>query len=319
MLITELNIKFQAGKGGNGKVSFYKYRKGPDGGNGGNGGSIFVTATSDIYALAQLCQSAKIEAENGQDGMKEKREGKAGADLEVKLPLGTIITDKNSLEVFEVIKKDSRFLLCQGGLGGKGNWEQRSAENVTPLYAQNGFAGQQRDLYINLKLIANCGLIGFPNAGKSSLLKEITSAKPKIGSYPFTTLEPNLGELEGKIIADIPGLIEGASTGKGLGIKFLKHIERVSLIFHCLSCELKNPEKSYQEIRQELKSYNPKLLKIPEIILITKTDLKPEKEVKAIIKVLKKLRKPILPISIHNWESLEKLKTLILRSSAVGV
>jgi len=316
MLITEINIKFKAGNGGNGKVSFYKARRGPDGGNGGKGGSIFITATSDIYALSNLSKSAKIEAENGQHGMLNKKDGKFAEDLEVKLPIGTIITDKNSLEVFEVIGKDDRFLLCQAGLGGKGNWEYRSSLNTTPLYAQKGFKGQERDLYINLKLIADCGLIGFPNAGKSSLLKEITRAKPKIGHYPFTTLEPNLGELEGKIIADIPGLIEGASKGKGLGIKFLKHIERVSLLFHCLSCELEEPEKSYQQIRNELKSYNPKLLKIPEIILLTKTDLKSEKEVKLSLKVLKKLKKQILPISIHDLDSLEKLKTLILKSSA---
>lgn len=316
MLITEINIKFKAGNGGNGKVSFYKSRRGPDGGNGGKGGSIFITATSNIYALFDLSKSARIEAENGQSGMSNKKDGKFAEDLEVKVPVGTIITDKNSKEVFEVTDKDDRFLLCQGGWGGKGNWEYRSSKNVTPMYAQKGFEGQERDLYINLKLIADYGLIGFPNAGKSSLLKEITNANPKIGDYPFTTLEPNLGELRGKIIADIPGLIEGASKGKGLGIKFLKHIEKVSLLFHCLSCELKEPEKSYQQIRNELKSYNPKLLKIPEIILFTKTDLKSKKEVKQKIKALKKLKKQILPVSIHNWDSLEKLKTFILKSSA---
>jgi len=311
MLITEINIKFKAGNGGNGIVSFYKERKGPDGGNGGKGGSIFIASTSDIYALSNLRKGAKIKAENGQHGMSKRKAGKFGEDLEVKVPIGTIITDKNSKEVFEVTDKDYRFLLCQGGRGGKGNWEYRSSRNTTPMQSQKGFKGQERDLYINLKLIADYGLIGLPNAGKSSLLKEITSAKPKIGDYPFTTLEPNLGELEGKIIADIPGLIEGASKGKGLGIKFLKHIEKVSLLFHCLSCELKEPEKSYQQIRNELKHYNPKLLKIPEIILLTKTDLKSEKEVKLILKVLKKLKKQILPISIYDWDSLEKLKTLI--------
>ena len=180
------------------------------------------------------------------------------------------------------------------------------------MNAQKGFKGQERDLYINLKLIADYGLIGFPNAGKSSLLKELTNANPKIGDYPFTTLEPNLGELGGKIIADIPGLIEGASKGKGLGIKFLKHIEKISLLFHCLSCELKEPEKNYQQIRNELKSYNAKLLKIPEIILLTKTDLKSEKEVKLILKVLKKLKKQILPVSIHDRNSLKKLRSFIL-------
>jgi len=312
MLITEINIKFKAGDGGDGKVSFYKHRKGPDGGNGGKGGSIFITVTSDIYALSNLSKSAKIEAENGQHGMSNKKDGKFAEDLEIKLPIGAIITDKNSKEVFEVVGKDDRFLLCQGGWGGKGNWELRSSRNVTPKFAQKGSEGQERDLYINLKLIADYGLIGFPNAGKSSLLKAITSANPKIGNYPFTTLEPNLGELDGKIIADIPGLIEGASEGKGLGIKFLKHVEKVSLLFHCLSCELEKPEKSYQQIRNELKSYNPKLLKIPEIILLTKTDLKSEREVELSLEILKKLKKQILPVSIHNRDSLEKLKTLTL-------
>ncbi len=317
MLITERNIKLKAGNGGNGIVSFYKRRKGPDGGNGGKGGSIFIVSTSDIYALSDLSRRAKIKAGDGQHGMTNRKVGKSAEDLEIKVPIGTIITDKDSKEVFEVIDKDNRFLLCRGGRGGKGNWEYRSSKNVTPMYAQKGFKGQERSLYINLKLIADYGLIGLPNAGKSSLLKEITNANPKIGDYPFTTLEPNLGELGGKIIADIPGLIEGASKGKGLGIKFLKHIEKVSLLFHCISCELKEPEKSYQQVRNELKNYNPKLLKIPEIILLTKTDLKSEKEVKLSLKILKKLKRQILPVSIHNWDSLEKLRILVLKSFAV--
>ncbi len=311
MLITEINIKFKAGDGGAGKVSFYKSRKGPDGGNGGNGGSIFITATTDIYALSNLSKSVKIEAENGQPGMSNKKDGKFADDFEVKLPVGAIITDKDSKEVFEVTDKDDHFLICQGGLGGRGNWEFRSSLNTTPRYAQGGLRGQQRKLYINLKLIAHYGLMGFPNAGKSSLLKEITSANPRIGRYPFTTLEPNLGELKGKIIADIPGLIEGASKGKGLGAKFLKHIEKVSLLFHCLSCEQDDPKKSYRVIRDELKAYNPKLLKKPEIVLLTKTDLKTEKEIESILKALKGLKKQILPVSIYNLDSLEKLKNII--------
>ena len=311
MLITEVNIIFKAGNGGNGKLSFYKSRRGPDGGNGGKGGSIYVVATSDIYALSDLSKNSKIEAENGQDGMSNKKEGKNAPDLEIKLPLGTIITDKKSQKIFAITSKNDRFLLCRGGSGGLGNWEYRSSSNTTPLYAQRGFKGQQRDLNINLKLIAHYGLIGFPNAGKSSLLKEITAAKPKIGSYPFTTLEPNLGELNGKIIADIPGLIKGASAGKGLGAKFLKHVERVSLLFHCLSCERDDLEESYNIIRNELKIYNPELLKKPEIILLTKIDLKTEKEIKSSLKALKNLKKQILLVSIYNWDSLEKLKKII--------
>ncbi len=312
MLITEINIKLRAGDGGDGKVSFYKERKGPDGGNGGNGGNIFITATSDVYALNNLSKGPLMKAENGQHGMSTKRYGRFGKDLEIKVPIGTIITDKNSKKVFEVNKKDSHFLLCKGGDGGKGNWEFRSSTNITPMQAQRGFAGQERDLYINLKFIADYGFIGLPNAGKSSLLKEITNANPKIGDYPFTTIETNLGELNGKILADIPGLIEGASKGKGLGIKFLKHVEKVSLFFHCISCELKDPIKSYKQIRKELKGYNPKLLEIPETVLLTKTDLKSEKEVTLILKTLKKLKREILPVSVHNWDSLEELKALIL-------
>ena len=310
MLITEINITLKGGNGGNGKLSFYKSRRGPDGGNGGKGGNIYAVATSDIYALGNLSKNSKIEAENGQDGMANKKHGKFAKDIEIKLPIGTSISDKNSSETFKINNKDQRFLLCSGGWGGKGNFEFRSSSNVSPMYAQKGLEGRKRYLYINLKLIAHYGLIGFPNAGKSSLLKEITSAKPKIGDYPFTTLEPNLGKINNKVIADIPGLIEGASTGKGLGAKFLKHIEKVSLLFHCISCEQNDPKKSYKVIRNELKAHNPKLLEKPEIILLTKTDLKTEKEIKSILKTLKSLKKQILPVSIHNWESLEKLKNI---------
>ncbi|MCH7951324.1 Obg family GTPase CgtA [Patescibacteria group bacterium] len=316
MLITEINTIFKAGNGGNGKVSFYKGKKGPDGGNGGKGGSIYISATSDIYALGNLSKNAKVEAENGQYGMRNKKDGRSAEDLEIKLPIGTVVTDIDSKEIFEITSKDDRFLLCRGGLGGLGNWEYRSSSDRTPVYAQNGFKGQQRDVYINLKLIADYGLIGFPNVGKSSLLKEITNANPKIGNYPFTTLDPNLGELDGKIIADIPGLIQGASKGKGLGIKFLKHIEKVSLLFHCISCEVDDPEKSYLTIRNELKVYNPKLLDIPEIILLTKTDLRSKKEIKQHLNDLKSLKIKVLPTSIHDWDSLEKIKNLILKSSS---
>ena len=311
MLTTQINIQLVAGKGGNGKVSFYKIRRGPDGGNGGKGGSIYISATSDIYALSSLAKNAKIKAENGQDGMQNKKSGKNAPDLEIKLPIGSVITDKDGRETFEITNKEDHLLLCRGGWGGKGNWEYRSSTSTTPLYAQKGFEGQRRNLDINLKLIADFGLIGFPNAGKSSLLKELTSANPKIGNYPFTTLEPNLGELNGKIIADIPGLIEGASKGKGLGFNFLKHIERVALLFHCLSCELGDPVGHYRTIRDELQTYNQELADKEEIILLTKTDLKSKKEIRDILKSLKSLKRKILPVSVHDLDSLEKLKALV--------
>jgi len=316
MLLTEIDIEFKAGNGGNGLVSFYKTRRGPNGGSGGDGSSIYITATSDIYALTDLSRTPVVEAKTGQHGMPNTKEGANAEDLEVKLPLGSVLTDKDSKEVFEVVDKQTRFLLCFKGLGGKGNFEFRSSTNTTPMRAQKGGFGQKRRLHINLKLIADCGLVGFPNAGKSSLLKELTAANPKIGSYPFTTLEPNLGEINGKIIADIPGLIEGASKGKGLGIEFLKHVERVSLLLHCISCETKDTKKSYYTIREELKTYNKKLLDKPEIILLTKTDLKPETEIKKQIKVLKTLGKQILPVSIYNLESIKNLKSLITKSKS---
>lgn len=319
MLITEVNIIFKAGNGGNGRVSFFKYRRGPDGGNGEKGGNIYLVPTSDIYALNPLSKTTKIEAEDGKPGKTNTKNGKAGKDLEVKLPIGTVITDRGSGEVFEITADFKRFLFCRGGEGGKGNYEFRSSTNTTPKFAEKGGKGQKRNLHINLKLIAQYGLIGFPNAGKSSLLKELTQATPKVASYPFTTLEANLGELNGKIIADIPGLIEGASKGKGLGIKFLKHIEKVSLLLHCVSCEEKDLQKAYQTIRTELENYNPKLLELPEVILLTKTDLISKAKVKSSLKNLKSLKKEVLPVSIYDWESLEKLKTLFSKKTILPI
>lgn len=314
MLVTEINITLKAGDGGNGKVSFYKTRRGPDGGNGGQGGSILLKATQDIYALSTLSGQSKIETKAGQHGMSNCKHGKNVDDIEIRIPIGAVITDKKTGEVIEVTGKEASILLCKGGWGGRGNWEFRSSSNVTPRTAELGHGGQVRELYVNLKLIADIGFIGFPNAGKSSLLKEITNANPKIGDYPFTTIEPNLGELNGKIIADIPGLIKGASRGKGLGFKFLKHIEKVSLLFHCLSADLEDPLKSYEQIRKELETFNPKLLEIPEVILLTKIDLKSEKEIKLILKSLKKLKKEIIPVSIYEEASLNKLRSYISKT-----
>jgi GTP-binding protein len=311
MLVTELNIVFQAGKGGDGKVSFYKYRRGPDGGSGGRGGNIYISATSDIYALSNLRKLKKVKAQDGQDGMANNKFGKDALDLDIKLPIGTIITDVDTGETFEVNQMSTKLLICKGGMGGKGNWALRSSTNTTPQMAEKGISGQKRNLFINLKFIADFGFIGFPNVGKSSLLKELTRANPKIGNYYFTTIDPNLGELNGKIIADIPGLIEGASQGRGLGAKFLKHIEKVVLIFHCISCESENLLKDYKVIKKELKEFNPKLLEKPEVILLTKTDLKSKSAVNSYIKSLKSLNKKIIPVSIHDWESLKKIKTII--------
>ena len=311
MLVDEIEVNVRAGKGGMGKMSFGKIQySGPDGGNGGKGGDIYFVGTDDIYALNQFTQSNDLAAQNGEDGGHGLRHGGDGNDLEITLPIGTVVYNQANNEIVtEILTKDERFLIARGGVGGKGNYEYRSSTNTTPTYAQWGEKGEEYSLKLVLKLIAQVGLIGLPNSGKSSLLNELTNANAKIGNYNFTTLSPNLGVMDGVVLADIPGLIEGASGGKGLGISFLKHIEKVNVLVHCLSAESSDPKKDYQVIRKELGAYNKTLLKKPEILLITKSDLVDKPTLTKIIKAIK-IHKPI-PVSIHDWESVEGLKKAI--------
>lgn len=306
MLVDEAEIIIRGGHGGPGKVSFRgKKGGGPDGGDGGRGGDVFVRATSDIYALAQFLSKNVLKAADGEAGGAGIRSGANGQDLILEMPVGTFLTDENGIEI-ELTKEGEEILLAKGGLGGKGNEFFKSSSNTTPRYAQKGLRGQEKKLKLKLKLIADFGLIGLPNAGKSSLLNEITNANAKIGDYAFTTLEPNLGVLDSKVLADIPGLIEGASEGKGLGHKFLKHIEKVKLLLHCISSESDNPLGDYKIVREELKKFNPELLKKEEIILLTKSDLKEPK--------LKKIGKQkVIPISIHDFDSIQNLIKILTR------
>ncbi|MDP2861004.1 MAG: GTPase ObgE [bacterium] len=311
MFVDEVKILFQAGDGGHGKASFYpRFKAGPDGGDGGDGGNLYLTVTSDLTALNQFSGAKVRRAENGQAGGKNRKTGKNGKDITIALPLGSILTDKDTGEVFELTDINQKLLFCRGGLGGKGTLALASPSNTTPLYAEPGLPGQKRDLQIVLKLIADYGLIGLPNAGKSSLLNELTSANVRVADYPFTTLEPNLGVMGKDVLADIPGLIEGASTGRGLGIKFLKHIEKVNLLLHCLSTQTEDVETDYQIVRTELKKFNPQLIEKPEIILLTKTDLVCEDDLKKKQKSLRKYAR-VLPVSILDDKSLEKLKKLL--------
>lgn len=307
MLVDEAEIIVRGGHGGAGRVSFRgKKGGGPDGGNGGRGGDVIVRATSDIYALKHYLSSRVLEAQNGQMGGVEIRFGANGKDLILTMPVGTFLTDEKGEEI-ELEKEGQEVLLAKGGLGGRGNESFKSPSNTTPTYAQPGLKGQEKKLKLKLKLIADFGLIGLPNAGKSSLLNEITNAKAKIGAYPFTTLEPNLGVLNGKVLADIPGLIEGASEGKGLGHKFLKHIEKVKLLIHCISSESDDPLRDYKIVRDELKKFNPGLLDKKEIILLTKSDLKKNK--------LKKIEKEkVIPVSIHDWDSIQYLSKILSKA-----
>jgi GTPase len=317
MFVDEAEIELTAGHGGPGKVSFYKVRqKGPDGGNGGKGGDIYFAASDSVTTLGYFLNHKKIFAQNGEAGMSNKKYGKNAQDTVLSVPLQTEIADLETGEKFFLEKPGETILICQGGLGGRGNFEFRSSRNTTPEYAQPGLEGQKRRISLHIKLIADVGLIGLPNSGKSSLLNELTSANVKVGNYAFTTLEPNLGVLQvshkkRKIIADIPGIIEGASTGKGLGLKFLKHIEKVKILLHCIPCDSEDPLSDYHTVSKELADFNPSLKRKKEVIVLTKSDLASEEGIDALKTELGKLGKDIVAVSVYNLESIDNLKGLL--------
>lgn len=311
MLVDNIKLHIKAGNGGDGAVSFLRNRMtakgGPDGGNGGNGGDIYVQGSSDANDLRQFRSKKKILAPHGVAGKRKNLFGKNASSISLRLPFGTRITDTDSGAVIEIVDTVP-ILIARGGKGGRGNREFRSATNQTPLNAEKGVLGQEKNLFLELRLIADIGLIGLTNAGKSSLLSVLTHATPKVGNYPFTTLEPNIGMFNTYTIADIPGLIEGASKGKGLGISFLKHIEKTKVLVHCIEVTGENVENMYDTVRSEFERYNSSLLDKPEIILLTKIDLMTEKNVKKKMQILKKKNNQILTCSIYDQKSLDTLK-----------
>jgi len=312
MFIDEAKIMVKGGHGGGGRVAFFRNKKGPSGGNGGPGADVYAVATSNLTHLKPYVSVIKYIGENGGPGGPNQRTGKYGTELLLKMPIGTTIIDVVTKDEVTVNEKNPKILLCRGGLGGLGNSAFKSPTNRVPQHAEPGHEGQERNFQLILRLIANFGLIGLPNAGKSSLLNKLTSANVRTANYPFTTLEPNLGVYNGKIIADVPGLIEGASTGKGLGIKFLKHIEKVDLIFHCISVESQNVTTEYNTVVNELAGYSPKLRDKKSIILLTKIDLIDKKEINKKLKELNKFNKEVLPVSIYDEKSLDELKKLLI-------
>ncbi|MCL4389888.1 MAG: Obg family GTPase CgtA [Patescibacteria group bacterium] len=311
MLTDEAVITVCAGHGGAGRASFFKKGTGPDGGDGGKGGDVYLQTTSNLDALNRFASQKKYYATDGHEGAANKKTGADGRDLTLSVPIGTEVVDVDTKEVFNLDTTEQTVLVAKGGIGGKGNNALKSSRMTTPIHAQHGMPGQTRQLRLTLKLLADFGFVGLPNSGKSSLLNAITAANAKVGNYQFTTLEPNLGVYEDKVIADIPGLIEGASAGRGLGTKFLKHIEKVPVLLHCIAADSPNLLGDYKTVRSELKSYNPRLLKKKEVIILTKSDLAYEADIQKMVKTLSKVSKLVLPVSIFYDESLEKLKELI--------
>lgn len=324
MLIDDVTIKVKAGNGGNGSASFRRNaqtaRGGPDGGNGGKGGDMYIQSVTDMTVLQQFQFKKSLRAEDGIKGDKKNLFGRKGSDLTIKVPVGTRITDTQTGWSVD-IESEKKVLIARGGKGGRGNTEFKSSTNQAPKYAEEGELGEEKQLRFELRLIADIGLIGLPNAGKSSLLKALTNADPKIGNYPFTTLEPNLGVMpvlrsggNSIVLADIPGLIEGASQGKGLGIKFLKHIEKTKLLVHCVDSTSEHILRDYETFRKELETYSTALLQKKEIVLLTKIDLLSDEELKK-VKAVKFPHKNILSVSVYQEESVKKLYQLLLKSS----
>ncbi len=313
MLIDDVTIEVYAGNGGKGAVAFDKNlgAQGPTGAHGGNGGNVYAEGISDLSALNQFRNRKEFRAEHGGEGRSQFRDGTTGEDLVLKVPVGTVIHNLTNKTDAEITHIGERLLLAKGGHGGKGNFHFRSPRNTSPTEFQEGTRGEHFTFRLELKMIADVGFVGLPNVGKSSFLNELTNAKAKVANYQFTTLEPNLGTYYELILADIPGLIEGASHGKGLGIKFLRHIERTRVLFHFISAESETPAEDYTTIRAELKNYRPALLKKPEYVFLSKSDMADEKELKKKITALKKLKLSPTPISIYDDASLEKVKKIL--------
>jgi len=287
-----VKINVSSGNGGKGSAHFrrekYITKGGPDGGDGGRGGNVVFVSDKSLWTLYHFKFQKHFKCGHGGDGSKNRSSGADGKDVKIKVPIGTVIKDAESDKIiYETIEDGEEKIILEGGKGGLGNWNFRSSTNQAPRYAQPGLKGKEMQLTLELKLLADVGLVGFPNVGKSTLLKTLTSAKPKIGNYEFTTLKPNLGIVEYRnfksfVIADIPGIIEGASEGKGLGHYFLRHIERNSVLLFLLSADSKDVVKEYEVLLNELKKYNPELIDKQRLIAISKSDLINEKNIEKI-------------------------------------
>lgn len=300
--IDEIRITAKAGKGGDGVVRWLhekgKEFGGPSGGNGGNGGNIIFRGVRDLQILGKYRGATTFVAKNGEHGGGKQMAGKNGDDTVIDVPVGAVVTRKSTQENFEILREDDHVLALKGGRGGVGNTHFKSSTNQYPEEAIPGRPGEEDIFYIELKIIADVGLIGLPNTGKSSLLNSLTASRAKIGSYAFTTLEPNLGVFYGYVIADIPGLIEGAALGKGLGHDFLRHISRTKLLIHCVPSDSEQPLEDYKTVRKEITKFSEELSRKPEIVFLTKADMVSKEVLTDLKKTLSSENKEVVPVSI---------------------
>jgi len=320
--LDQVKIYIKAGNGGDGSPSFRREKfieyGGPDGGDGGKGGSVILKAEQNLNTLIDFRYQQHHKAKRGENGAGQNRTGKSGEDLILKVPLGTqVFEEDNKTLIYDFTKISEEFTAAAGGKGGLGNTRFKSSTNRAPRKFTKGTQGEEFTIWLQLKTIADIGIIGLPNAGKSSLLASVTNANPKIANYQFTTLNPNLGvaSYDDKeiTIADIPGLVEGAHKGTGLGIQFLKHIERCKSLLHLIDITSEDLKKSYQQVKNELKKYSNKLTKKKELIVLNKIDLIDEKEVNHIIKDFKKNTKSeVIAVSTFDKSSVSKIKSKLL-------
>jgi len=321
--VDEMKFHAHAGRGGVGVVRWlHEYSKewsGASGGNGGRGGDIRVKAVRDLGILARYRNTKEFNAERGGDGMKNSRHGKNGDTLFIDLPIGSIVTDHRTGYTFQLLEEGETVRILKGGSGGLGNEYFKSSTNITPMQSTDGYDGEEGDFTVELELVADAGFIGLPNAGKSSLLNVLTNADAKVGNYAFTTLEPNLGALYNFVLADIPGLIEGASEGKGLGHQFLRHVRRTKILFHLISLEgvgashVDSLVENYKTIRAELKQYGHGLDEKAETVILTKTDMVEPGTVSLALKELSKLNKDVLAVTIYDDSSIKEVKDEIVK------